>query len=240
MTKIEWTDMTWNCVWGCENACPYCYARKIAKRFGSKIVEKELKFLEYLHYEALKYFENNIHTFKPTWLESNFQKPFPKKPKRIFVNSMSDIAFWKPSWMERTLEKIREYPQHTFQFLTKFPEIYLKYSFSGNCWLGVTLTNNEKIKSHDFFFPFHCVKSNGNNIKFLSIEPIQEKINVEHLNKKYIDWIIVGFQTNPIKSIEEKYIINIINYTQKNKIPLFFKDSINKIYSELPKFREFP
>ena len=33
-TKIDWCDSTWNPVTGCLHDCPYCYARRIAERFG--------------------------------------------------------------------------------------------------------------------------------------------------------------------------------------------------------------
>ena len=108
-TKIDWVinpdgskGNTWNPAIGCEGNCPYCYARRIAKRFN--------------------------WNWTPHWEEKKFQTAFPKKPTRIFVGSMTDIAYWKPEWMERVLAKIREYPQHTFYFLTKKSKVYSKYN----------------------------------------------------------------------------------------------------------------
>lgn len=99
-TKIEWCDITWNPVWGCKNNCSYCYARKIAKRFaGIKgLNETSRKIHEKLYYADLEgaYLGNlafdsllqkiseNLYNFKPTWLESNFQKKFPKKPNKRY------------------------------------------------------------------------------------------------------------------------------------------------------------
>jgi DNA repair photolyase len=44
-TKIDWCTHVWNPVWGCENNCPYCYARKISKRFAYKMGNREVKYL---------------------------------------------------------------------------------------------------------------------------------------------------------------------------------------------------
>ena len=127
MNKIGWCDMTFNPVWGCRNNCPYCYARKIAKRFAENIYNKEVEYHKE-NYPVFGWGDKEIRPifdFKPVFLESNFNKPFPKKPSRIFVNSMSDIAYWKPEWMKKVLNKIKDYPQHQFLFLTKNYQLLL-------------------------------------------------------------------------------------------------------------------
>ena len=118
--SISWADFTWNPVIGCKNNCPYCYARKMNARF---------------------HFVENWN--KPVWLESNFNKILPKKPNRIFVNSMSDIDYWEPEWMEKVLNKIKENPQHQFLFLTKNNYLYDDYTFPENCYLGITITKRK-------------------------------------------------------------------------------------------------
>ncbi|MCK5614383.1 DUF5131 family protein [Candidatus Pacearchaeota archaeon] len=237
-TKIEWTDMTWNPAWGCLNNCEYCYARSIAKRFGKTEDEKN---------------------FIPTWRESNFNKKFPKKPSRIFVNSMSDIFYWEPEWMEKVLKKIKEYPQHTFQFLTKLPEIYTGFEFPENCWLGVTIENNTQFdKLQDMF----DLKYNGKiNIIFASIEPITTSMNgidwflqgwdvdqdpytgdPRQYQTPELDWIIVGVETGNRKNKiipEKQWIEEIKDYCKNNNTKYFEKDSIKPIVNrEL--IREFP
>lgn len=137
-TKIDWCDYTWNPVWGCLMGCPYCYARKISKRFVKKIIEKEMNFLNnYCEFCGFDYF-SKLQKFEPTFIWSNFQKEFPKKNSMIFVNSMSDISFWEDEWMNKVLWKIKEYSQHIFMFLTKDTSIYADYDFPENCWLGYT------------------------------------------------------------------------------------------------------
>ena len=75
-TKIEWCDYTWNPAWGCKNLCNYCYARKIARRFGKLKAKKEYEYREIYN---LKELENRLNNFIPTFLITNFHKKFPKK-----------------------------------------------------------------------------------------------------------------------------------------------------------------
>jgi protein gp37 len=224
MTKIEWCDMTWNPVWGCLNNCPYCYARKIAKRFYKKIANKE-------SFKSIKSMQ--LYNFIPIWIESNFDKKFPKKSKKIFVNSMSDISWWDSEWMKKVLDKIKQYPQHKFLFLTKQPEIYLYYNFPDNCWLGVTITSND-----DFMYKnektFDFVLKKYSNLEyyniFYSLEPMTDKIDIDlHVMP---NWIIIGAETGNRKGKiipKKEWIEDIRKFCQDNNIPYFEKNSIQEI-----------
>jgi len=232
-TKIDWCDYVWNPVWGCLNNCKYCYARKIARRFAKRITGKEFKNSEWkgvLHKEE---FEKLIKAFAPTWIKTNFFKPLPKKPSKIFVNSMSEIYYWQDEWWRAVLRKIKQYPQHIFLFLTKFPEIYGKWNFPQNCWLGVTVTNPD----FGSYRVWELISVSTNTIRFISFEPLLgmvEKIPPE------IDWVIVGAQTNPYKSPERKWIEVLIEECKERNIPLFLKDNIYRAYPDLPEMKQFP
>lgn len=206
-TKIEWCDHTWNPVWGCKNSCPYCYARKTAQRFGE--------------------------SFEPHWKEKNFQRGMPKEPSRIFVNSMSDIAFWKMGWADKVLRRIEEYPQHTFLFLTKVPDVYELYKWPDNCWLGVTITNQDTMNYFaDLIFE---IDWNESNKIFFSFEPILEKIEI-YVNP---DWLIVGAETGNRKDKiipQREWIEELIMQTN---VPIFMKDSLIPIWNE-NLIRQFP
>jgi hypothetical protein len=76
----------------------------MAKRFADKIGFKEFDYKNKIG--GFVKFTKNLYNFKPIWLVSNFDKPFPKKPSLIFVNSMSNFTYWKPEWTERVLDKI--------------------------------------------------------------------------------------------------------------------------------------
>lgn len=145
-TKIEWCSHTWNPVTGCRHDCPYCYARRIATRFGPKIdefpdesgitafvnegvdcyvVEKptELKDWQGNYRRSTPYPKN----FAPTL--HKYTLTYPEKrltPAAIFVGSMADLfGRWVPDdWIEQVFDACRRAPRHTYLFLTKNPQRY--------------------------------------------------------------------------------------------------------------------
>ena len=211
--KIGWCDMTFNPIIGCKNNCIYCYAKRINDRF---------KFIK----------DWNI----PEWREKSFNKKFPKKPQRIFVGSMSEIKYWELEWIQKVLDKIEKYPQHTFQFLTKFPYVYSQWHFPDNCWLGITITKEEDFTkgiSYDFIL--------SKNITFLSIEPILEKIDPNLFTELNINWVIIGAETGNGKGKiipKKEWVEDIVNYCRGNNIPTYLKDSLKNIYPF--EIKEFP
>lgn len=236
--KKDFWDMSWNPVWGCNNKCEYCYARRIAYRFADKISKKEMEYMNIRpnlwpgFFQSIK---NKLKTFIPSWLESNYVRKFPKKPSIIFVNSMSDPAYWKQSWYEKILKRINENFQHTFVILTKDVNVYKKYIFPHNTILGVTCTNQKTIDQletdlSNWFEP--------NNKILISIEPIQEKIKLGLFMKRVINWIHVGQESgnrkNRIKATPE-----MIKPFYGLPIPVFMKENIRGVYR--PDLRkEFP
>jgi len=211
-TKIEWCDTTWNPVWGCLNNCSYCYARKIAKRFGAKFGVKD---------------------FTPTWIESNYNKPFPKKSARIFVNSMSDIAFWKREWMKRVMFRISHHPEHQFLFLTKRSITYDFISFPENVLLGVTITRQ---KDMDRLADLITFTTFGEKNKiFISVEPVLEEIELT----VQPDWLIIGAETGNRKGRiipKREWIEKLIRQAD---CPVFLKDNLESVWGE-ELCQEFP
>lgn len=251
-TKIDWCDMTWNPVWGCLNKCEYCYAFKIAKRFYRQVARKENKISIFnIGQDEYEILTDKINRFIPVWLQSNYDKKFPhpiKKPSRIFVNSMSDIEHWKPEWIKKVLEKIKKHPQHKFLFLTKNPEVYKKYSFPENCWLGATITNQKDTRKIIETLDEVIVK-----IKFLSLEPLLEYINLspylirsrcaacKHTTLKLLDkcekcgaininfsapinWVICGGMTGQkAKPMHPDWVRSLRDQCASAEVPFFFK-----------------
>jgi protein gp37 len=222
-SSIEWCDYVWNPVWGCLNDCEYCYARKIAWRFGDKVANANRKYLQQNPKTRMLPFvemRNDLKNFKPTWLQKNFDSPIPKKPSRIFVNSMSDIAYWEPEWMGKVLNLIRYYPQHTFIFLTKQPNCYFSFNVYDNCILGATAVNENEVSTYS------DILSMVSNKTFLSIEPIQEKIDIRFINE--IDWLIIGAETGNRKNKiipKPEWIEEFRNID----IPVFMKNNLRDI-----------
>jgi len=124
-SKIEWTDATWNPVRGCSvvsAGCRNCYAMSVAARFSG----------EGLPYEGLAYRnESGAHwTGKVRLIEKHLEDPLRwKEPRRIFVNSMSDLFHESivDEWIDRIFAVMALAPQHTFQVLTKRPKRMMEY-----------------------------------------------------------------------------------------------------------------
>jgi protein gp37 len=235
-SKIGWCDITRNPVWGCLNNCEYCYARKIAKRFWKNIYKKEFQFHVKQHPTWAWTGDNlsGLKDFKPTWLESNFQKKFPKKPSRIFIDSMSDVSYWQHDWMIKVIDKIKMYPQHKFLFLTKNPRVYDKYNFPGNCWLGTTMVHQAKI----FELALKNIFFKNKNKTFFSIEPIQNEIQLIGLP----DWVIVGAETGNRKNKiipQRSWIESLLQQCRENHIPIFMKDNLKHVWKD-KLIQEFP
>ena len=242
-TKIDWCDYTWNPVWGCLNNCAYCYARKMAKRIARQIATKEIRYL-YPGVGRVKWIElwvelyEKLRRFEPVFLHSNFDKPFPKKPSRIFVNSMSDIAFWKDEWLVRVLLKTMQHPEHIFLLLTKFPRRYARFNnlAPSNLWAGVTITT----ESQAWASSLSMRGLRGMN-RFVSIEPIFQRIGIKKTIWAY-DWVIIGAETGNRKGKiipKREWIAEIVDYCKENNIPVFLKDSLREIWGgEL--IQEFP
>lgn len=106
-TNIEWTDATWNPITGCSKVsagCDHCYAEGIAHRFAG----------------TSAYPRGFDVTLRPERLEQPLRWT---RPRRVFVNSMSDL-FHKdvPSeYIARVFAVMALTPQHTYQVLTKRP-----------------------------------------------------------------------------------------------------------------------
>lgn len=161
-TKVDWAQVSWNPVVGCRGICPYCYARRIAHRFH--------------------------RDFIPHWEEKSFNRAMPRQPARIFVNSMSEIAYWQPEWWARVVERIQENPQHKFLFLTKKPEVYFDRLLPENCWLGLTVTGPAD------FDQYQDAMRYLSNLRFLSYEPMLAQVDPDMVDGS-IDWVILGAES---------------------------------------------
>ena len=230
--------MTFNPCWGCLNNCEYCYARKIAKRFYKQIYKLEAKshFERHPTWAWSGDYLSGLKDFKPTFLYSQYCKKFAQKAQKIFVGSMSEIYYWDKAWIEMVIEKVKHYPQHIFQFLTRYPEIYGRYIFPKNCWLGVTIT---KEKDFERGIPYLFITSC--NITFISVEPILEYINPRPFSNANIDWVILGAETGNRKGKiipKKEWIEDIVNHCRNKNIPVYLKNSIKDIYPV--EIKEFP
>ena len=157
-SSIEWTEMTWNPTTGCNKisaGCKYCYAEVMTRRLMAMGIEKYKDgFKIRTHVDSL-----NIPY---TW----------KKPKVVFVNSMSDLFHPEVpiEFIKEVFAVMNDNPQHVFQVLTKrgdrLFEIHKQLKWTHNIWMGVSVEDNRVTDRIDF------LRKTGAKVKFLSCEPL--------------------------------------------------------------------
>ena len=207
-SKIEWTEATWNPVTGCtkiSQGCKHCYAERLALRLKKMGVEKYKNGFQ-------------IALHPGTLLEPKKWK----KPKLVFVNSMSDL-FHKnvPSdFIQSVFKTMNEVPQHTFQVLTKRPDRVIQLNknikWTSNIWLGTSVESSKWISR------IERLKETGAITKFLSIEPLLGPLPEIDLTE--IDWVIVGGESGPgARPMETDWVRSIRDLCIQSDVPFFFK-----------------
>lgn len=208
MSKIEWTNETWNPVTGCtkySQGCQNCYAEKMHKRLTAMGQEKYSKpFNEVVfHKEAL-----SNHKFSR----------LDTKRKLIFVNSMSD-TFHKDvtdSQIKDILDECEWNDPNVFQILTKRAERLPDFEYPFNVWLGVTV-EMARYKSRMLY-----LKQTNAKIKFLSCEPLLEDLG--ELDLSGIDWVICGGESGcNARPMHPDWVRNIQRQCKEQGVPFFFK-----------------
>ena len=230
-TSIEWATDVWNPVTGCtkvSQGCKNCYAERIAERFWG-----ERKFTDVqLHPDRL---EDPMH-----W----------KKPRRVFVNSMSDLFHPDVSYdfIGDVIETISKCPQHTFMVLTKRPE-RMQFIFSKvmkylaekplpNLWLGVSV---EDQKTADERIPL--LLQTPAAVRFVSCEPLLEPVDINisifGFHREYgnpmppkfswvrgngLDWVICGGESGSgARPMHPDWARSLRDQCQAASVPFFFK-----------------
>lgn len=155
-TKIDWADATWNPVTGCLHDCEYCYAKRIAERFGSNLMPIFTKYpvldnpVRNLGIDAGK-IQPYPFDFTPTFHRYRLGEPARwTRPRNIFVCSMADLfGEWVPdAWIAEVFAACEKAPQHRFLFLTKNPGRYCHLERAGimpkgdNFWFGATFDHS--------------------------------------------------------------------------------------------------
>jgi protein gp37 len=149
-TRIEWTDASWNPVAGCSivsAGCTHCYAMEMARRLEAMGVEK---------YAGLIRKTGRRAVWSGAVREDREALSIPyrwRKPRKIFVNSMSDLFHERVSdaFILAVWRVMRETPRHTYQILTKRPERMAQFVSSqlddvlSNVWLGASVENARRV-----------------------------------------------------------------------------------------------
>jgi protein gp37 len=175
-SAIEWTDATWNPVTGCNKVspgCKHCYAERLAKRWQAAGVAGYSRGFEVtLHPDRI---DMPLH-----W----------KSPRRIFVNSMSDLYHEQvpESFIQRVFAVMGRASHHVFQILTKRPERMTQLApalpWPPNVWQGVS------VETAGYIWRIASLCQVPAAVRFLSVEPLLGPI--PELPLEGIDWVIVG------------------------------------------------
>ena len=240
-TKIDWADMTWNPVTGCLHGCEYCYARKIAERFGMPQTKDDYSL--YVYTGKVKNYDDAVHTgpypwgFSPTLHTYRLADPQKiKKPQTIFVCSMADLfGDWVPDkWIQAVFDACEKAPQHRYLFLTKNPSRTAQYDqwFKDhkNWWCGISATNQDQ----EYGLAQMLIGIGAN--RFISIEPILEPVHPRNrLRFPFADWVIVGAETGNRKGKvipEKKWILDILEKCVRCNVPIFMKESLRELMGD--------
>lgn len=211
-SDIEWTDATWNPVTGCSKigpGCDHCYAERFAERWRG---------IEGHPYEQ---------GFDLRLWPSRLDQPLRwKKPRMIFVNSMSDLFHKEISvgYISAVFDMMERANWHTYQVLTKRSSLlrkfvesrYWKQAAPQHIWLGVSVEDPKATTRIA-----HLQAANV-SVRFLSIEPLLAPVGT--LNLTGINWVIVGGESGPrARPMHESWVIDIRNQCVRAGVAFFFK-----------------
>ncbi|MEL6350082.1 MAG: phage Gp37/Gp68 family protein [Myxococcota bacterium] len=208
-SRIEWTEATWNPVTGCTKispGCRFCYAEVMAKR---------LLAMRQPRYK---------NGFKVTLQDDLLELPLKwKRPKVIFVNSMSDLFHQDvpASYIRQVFETMQRAEQHTFQVLTKrserLRELAPALPWPGNVWIGVSVEDQRRMNR---IADLCAVRQAA--VRFLSCEPLLEALpSIPLLG---MDWVIVGGESGrKPRPMQAEWVRDIRDQCQRAGVPFFFK-----------------
>lgn len=207
-SAIEWTDATWNPVTGCTQVspgCDHCYALTFAERWRG---------VEGHHYEQgfdLRIWEERL-SLPLKW----------KRPRRIFVNSMSDLFHSEvpDEYIRAVFDAMVKADWHQYQVLTKRPQRMARMGGSlpwkPHIWAGVSVETNEYAWRVDFLRKVRTA------IRFVSAEPLLGP--ADEIDLGGIHWLITGGESGPgcrpcniewVRSLRDKCIDQNVAYFHK-------------------------
>lgn len=251
-SKIEWTEETWNPVTGCTKVspgCAHCYAETLCRRFWKQWDREPPPdhFRVKLHPDRM---DQPLH-----W----------KKPRRVFVCSMSDLFHERVTWnfLLDVFTMIKRTKPHIYQILTKRPErmreimklVWASPKPLPHVWLGVTA---EDQKRADERIP-HLLKIPA-RVRFVSVEPMLEPVNLEPfmalpINQRISqssttrDWVIIGCESGPNRRpMKLEWALDLVRQCKAVGLAVFVKQldidgRVSKNPTEWPKelrIREYP
>ena len=170
-SQIEWTQSTWNPVVGCSivsAGCKNCYAMEMARRLEAMGISK---------YANLTQKAGKRTVWNGAVRENGKSLSIPygwKKPRKVFVNSMSDLFHERISdeFILSVWQVMRETPHHSYQILTKRPDRMANLILSKvqdvlpNVWLGTSVEHSQVVGR------IESLRAVPASIRFISFEPL--------------------------------------------------------------------
>lgn len=230
-TKISWCDSTWNPVTGCLHGCEYCYARRIAERFGG-CWRLDLPG------------DTSWRNFGESGLMGDYARHSNRKCHVLDQPEIECAVFDPPSGYRG---KVKPYPYYfdpTFDdCLERFEEGRAKgIEEVANCWFGASASTNKELD-----------RANESKALWLSIEPIRERIATDEnqfvevdpytgCERKRWEWVVIGSETGNSKHKtvpKREWVEEIVKVCKEYGTPVFMKESLRGLMGE--DFRqEFP
>jgi protein gp37 len=226
-SRIEWTQATWNPVTGCTRVsagCDHCYAARMTHRLELMGCEAYCGLTSVnrrgeRHFNGVVRCHDDRLAIPQRW----------RRRKLVFVNSMSDL--FHPtvplSFIQRVFEVMNECRQHTFQILTKRPEIAAEFApflnWTPNIWMGTSVEN--MLVTHRIRDLLR-IKA---QVRFLSLEPLLGPL--PKLPLRGIHWVIVGGESGSnARPMEKNWVMQIRDRCIAQSVPFFFKQwgGVNK------------
>ncbi len=226
LSKIQWTDHTWNPWHGCKKVspgCKFCYMYRDKDRYGqdpTTVLRSKSTF-----YEPLKW---------QRWAQSIPHRFF--NGMRVFTCSWSDFFIEEADrWRGEAWEIIADTPEFIYQILTKRPERIHdhipKYGLPDNVWIGVSVESYEQIARIGYLTDLPC-------IRFASFEPLIGPIKYHPL-LHHLDWAIIGGESGNdtgkwgYRPCEVRWIDHLSYNLRSAGVPVFIKQLGTHLAKEL-------
>lgn len=223
-TGIEWTDSTWNPVTGCTRVsagCDNCYALTLANRLlSSHYIARE---------PARDTPANRVNPFAVRLWPERLEEPLRwSEPRRVFVNSMSDLfhSHIPMPYLRTVFEVMLAADTHVFQVLTKRParmarfirqntDLFEDGIVPSHIWLGAS------VEDQDAVFRVDQLRDVPASVRFLSCEPLLGPVD---LTLDGIHWLIAGGESGiKHRPLSLEWVRSLRDLCIASDVPFFFK-----------------
>lgn len=236
VTRIEWTQRTWNPTTGCDQVspgCDHCYALTLAAR---------LKAMGSKGYQL----DGDPRTSGPGFglalHEDRLGQPFTwKKPAVVFVNSMSDLFHDRVPlrFLKDVFEVMERTPRHTYQILTKrsarLARLAPQLRWPPNVWMGVSVEDQARAYRAARLLMVPAA------VRFLSVEPLLGPVDLDYVevgvaaapvlvnvlrgaDDHRINWVIAGGESGPgARPCETEWLRSLRDQCLREGVPYFLK-----------------